>query len=134
MNKRKIIVLDHLPEHFRLPKRLMLKKEPEKVPSPTKNPFLVEDCSGTLLVDTWKSAWKYRNNHVRINESRNISFEVCTTFVNARAAALMLGATGYFSIHRAIISDTPIRGCYLEYTVQKNVRENTVNPTMQNLN
>lgn len=121
--KRKIIVLDHLPTNFKVRKQIKTNHDNVIKPSPRIS-FLVNDKSGALLVDHWKSAWKYCMYHVRVIQSNNRSFPEYTTFINSKVAALMIGANGYFSIHKAIVNNVPINNCYFEYTTTKETKFN----------
>lgn len=74
------------------------------------------DTSGTLLVEKWQSAWKYRDNHVRVVSSTNKEFPEDTVFSNSTMAATMLRQSGYHVVHKSIVQDKEISGCVLEYT------------------
>ena len=117
---RSIILLDELPDSFVFPS-----------PSPKKRrvivteklqpylPIALSDTSGALVVDRWKSAWKYRDHHVRVTFSKNFQIKEYTVFENSKMAAIALGVSSYFNVHRAIINDGEIKGCFLEYTITK---------------
>lgn len=74
------------------------------------------DTSGALLVEKWQSAWKYRDNHVRVVSSTNKEFPEDTVFANSKMAAMMLRQSGYHVVHKSIVNDSKINGCELEYT------------------
>lgn len=113
---RSIILLDELPDSFVFP-----------LPSPKKRRVIVtekirttlSDTSGVLVVDKWKSAWKYRNHHVRVTFSKNFQIKEYSVFENSKMAAIALGVSSYSNIHKAIINDREVKGCFLEYTITK---------------
>jgi hypothetical protein len=79
----------------------------------------INSIEPSLLVDKWQSAWTYRNYHVRVTMSTNPYIQENTIIPNAKIAALMLRKKSYFSIHKAIVTDSEIDGCYMEYTNKK---------------
>jgi peroxiredoxin len=121
MTKRKLILLDVLPDSFqpvcKTIRRQILPTLPCKII--TQDKFLCIDTSGALVVEKWKSSWHYRNYHVRVTDSMNVKFSEGTTFNSAISAASILGEYGYHPIHKAIINDKMIGKCFLEYTSLK---------------
>lgn len=118
MKKKRTILLDDLPSPPPPPKK-KLRKEPPKNVRHDYNIYSPYDMSGTLLVEKWQSAWKYCDNNVRVMLSNNPNIPENTTFSNSKAAAIILRKPCYFNIHKAIINDTELNGCVLEYTTTK---------------
>lgn len=77
------------------------------------------DTSGALIVLKWKSAWKYRDHHIRVTMSDNPLIPEDTVFSNSKMTAIMLRLPSYFTVHKAIVLGRPLDGCYLEYTITK---------------
>lgn len=86
---------------------------------------VVSDMSGSLVVASWASAWKYRNHHIRVTTTTNNEFPEDTTFMNASIASTMLRCGSYVNVHKAIMKDVPVNGCWLEYTITKAPKYNS---------
>lgn len=117
--KRSIIMLDELPPVF---KRKKIKVDDKRIINVPNTTMTCDDKSGTLICTSnkWRSVWYYKNYHVRVTCSTNPDIKEGTVFVSSTHAAIALHCGGYHNIHKAIINDTEISGCYLEYTITKN--------------
>jgi hypothetical protein len=118
MKKRKIVFLEELPfSPCNSPKKRIRTNC-----FPKTNNYqgtLEKDTSGTLLVNKWKSAWYYRDHHVRVTMSHNPTIQEDMIFSNSKTASNALMQPCYFNIHKAIVHGMEINGCYLEYTITK---------------
>lgn len=118
MKKRKIIILDEIPDSFFKKPKICHVEKPKPIPTIYER-FTCDDNSGTLIVEKWRTIWYYRNYHVRVTSSSNHEFPEGTTFKSAECASNMLYGGGHHRIHKAIKNDKEINNCWLEYTMTK---------------